>query len=93
MLNVKNIEIVKYKVAKEATMNSITQKVFTPQVSPPMLTQSHDVLLSDCRWRCCMLLIMSSTDKEEAQCVFWSYSPREIIGFFLLKSNIFCSFF
>jgi hypothetical protein len=24
---------------------------------------------------------MSSTDKEEAQRVFWSYSPREIIVF------------
>jgi len=47
-----------------------------------MPVQGHSVLVSVCRWRHCTLLIIF-TDQAKAQFVLWSYSPREILGFFI----------
>jgi hypothetical protein len=82
MLDINNIGLMQYKTVKVATLDSITQIVFSHTRCPHlMLTEGHNISVFDLRWHLCTLLIMFM-DKEKAQCVLWLYSACEILVFF-----------
>jgi hypothetical protein len=85
MSNVYNIGLVSYKTVKVASLDSITQIVFSHTKRPQCLIKvTRSRCLSDYRWRCCTVLIKLK-DKEKGSV---SCGHRAHVKFLRFSSKI-----